>query len=806
MPANTSYISNLTTDFRGHVRAYRDFEVDGTLTVEGFSLNSMSAKTVTAASLDSGGQVFNVLAFGATGDGSTDDLTAISRATNAAAIVRGSVLLFPATAGGAYSVSGTVTIPLGVSAVMEQPVSYSGVAVTPIIVSGSTGTVNSKVHLRLGARRATRDWTDDGIVAVKLVNLQHARAEIFEARDATIGVLARSDGQGFAYNDISLGELINNKNALVLESAGTSPTTGYVNENTWRNGNFVVDSNVNTTTSRYGAIIRSADGNYVLNNNNVFIKPSFQLKVPTGGAESVGVVINHGLLNHFRDARFESNGSVARFANASARNHIQTGYCDESEFLWDSNNTSAENIVTGGNAYAQRNLLNNPVFTISDIGYKARGVSGTAVMIEGVSWGQTSTAVQTAASGTGITYDADFITVTGTRGMGVYVSTTSAKEFLFKRHGTSGGRVGVVCFDSSSVITNGASQAIGAPNAALTDTPSQFGGCFKTGTDKLEDVYFRVTDGVSKVWAFVQGGSSNATITGFGIYTLPGYSGVRVWPGVQTQFEFSRESTPGQFAADQNNLETGDYSLLRLSTDASRSISGFTGVARDRRIRVANIGSFPIQFSNANGGSATVNRILTGTGAAVTLNADAAADFLYDATSSRWRITSFGATTNTPSVTSIAVADGTAIGPSIRFSSESSLGFYRSANSTLRQSYGTFWNAGPVWSSSGISIGNSTAGGTLIPAISSTSSLVAAFVVQGSSSSFTVVTWAAAQPGDQILTTIFPDAAVSSMSSGIVLHSHCTVAGRVEMRLSNVSTLAQNQSSKSYVFTRISAF
>ncbi len=87
--------------------------------------------------------------------------------------------------------------------------------------------------------------------------------------------------------------------------------------------------------------------------------------------------------------------------------------------------------------------------------------------------------------------------------------------------------------------------------------------------------------------------------------------------------------------------------------------------------------------------------------------------------------------------------------------------------------------------------------------LSSISSQVAAFVVQGSASSFTIVTWADVQPGDQILTTLFAGAAVSSISSGLVAHSHCTQAGQIEFRLSNVSTLALNQSAKTWVFTRI---
>lgn len=117
------------------------------------------------------------------------------------------------------------------------------------------------------------------------------------------------------------------------------------------------------------------------------------------------------------------------------------------------------------------------------------------------------------------------------------------------------------------------------------------------------------------------------------------------------------------------------------------------------------------------------------------------------------------------------------------------------------QSTGTLNLVGPLWGS-GISIGGT---GTLIPAISSVSSKIGAFVVQPSSSSFTVVTWAAVKAGDQIMVTPF-GAGVSSVSSGLVVHSHCTQNGQIEVRLSNVSTLAQNQSSISWFFTRITPF
>jgi len=92
------------------------------------------------------------------------------------------------------------------------------------------------------------------------------------------------------------------------------------------------------------------------------------------------------------------------------------------------------------------------------------------------------------------------------------------------------------------------------------------------------------------------------------------------------------------------------------------------------------------------------------------------------------------------------------------------------------------------------------------PQFSTLSAAVGAFVVQGSASSFTLVTWTQARPGDIILTGPLLGAAVSSVSSGLVPWSHCTLAGQIEMRLSNVSTLVQNQSAQTWGFVRLSMF
>lgn len=97
----------------------------------------------------------------------------------------------------------------------------------------------------------------------------------------------------------------------------------------------------------------------------------------------------------------------------------------------------------------------------------------------------------------------------------------------------------------------------------------------------------------------------------------------------------------------------------------------------------------------------------------------------------------------------------------------------------------------------GPAAGQSIYTGSPIYAQSFTSYLGVAMVVQGSASSFTVVPWTAAKRGGFIQVTPL-GAGVSSLSSGIVLHSHCTQDGHVEVRMSNVSTLAQNVSAISW--------
>jgi hypothetical protein len=92
---------------------------------------------------DKGGQVFNVKAYGAKGDGSTDDTSAIQAAINAAGVAGGTVYFSPGT----YEITSTLTLSVQVKLMgaggISSAISYTG---TGDAVSFSSGSYNTVVE------------------------------------------------------------------------------------------------------------------------------------------------------------------------------------------------------------------------------------------------------------------------------------------------------------------------------------------------------------------------------------------------------------------------------------------------------------------------------------------------------------------------------------------------------------------------------------------------------------------------------------------------------------------------------------
>jgi len=106
------------------------------------------------------------------------------------------------------------------------------------------------------------------------------------------------------------------------------------------------------------------------------------------------------------------------------------------------------------------------------------------------------------------------------------------------------------------------------------------------------------------------------------------------------------ELSPAQITSNQNDFSTVDSAgekagVLRLTSDASRTITGLSNGCKGRNLSIINVGSFDIVLANQSGSSVAANRIITGTGADLTVTSDDVVKLYYDSTTARWRVTSF---------------------------------------------------------------------------------------------------------------------------------------------------------------------
>ena len=96
-------------------------------------------------------------------------------------------------------------------------------------------------------------------------------------------------------------------------------------------------------------------------------------------------------------------------------------------------------------------------------------------------------------------------------------------------------------------------------------------------------------------------------------------------------------ATLTQFTADQNNLSLGTGGIIRLSSDAARNITGFSGgQSGDARLLV-NVGSFAITLKHQSTSSNETNRIIGVSSADVAIPSQGSVVIYYDGTDSRWR-------------------------------------------------------------------------------------------------------------------------------------------------------------------------
>lgn len=130
--------------------------------------------------------------------------------------------------------------------------------------------------------------------------------------------------------------------------------------------------------------------------------------------------------------------------------------------------------------------------------------------------------------------------------------------------------------------------------------------------------------------------------------------------------------TPTQLSADTDDwAPTGlaDATIIRTSTDASRTLTGLTGGAAGRLILLWNVGSNALVLSDQDASSTAANRFALEGAENATIAAGGARLLCYDGTASRWRVVGGGAGGGSGGATSYDVAQaghGLTVGECIR--------------------------------------------------------------------------------------------------------------------------------------------
>jgi len=440
---------------------------------------------------------------------STDSGAAINAA--AASCKR---LLFPAGNDRYYS-SIALAIPAGVDVKMENGVTITAASGTALVgmTVGSAGVSNGGVKLE-GidiTRTNLGTWGDTSHVGLLLYNCSSANVSIKQVtRFGGINLKAFGSGAGFQYSEIVLGDMGHAAYEVVL----SNENSGYVNQNNWYGGRFWVLTGI-TDSNRNGITITSDDGSYLSNNNNHFYNPNFELGL---SKTSTGFTVVHGVSNYVHGCRSEGNDLVAKFQNASAANTVVMGYDIATSTAYSNTSSSSDNYVYTSTEMA-RLAYNKPVFVARDLAGITNVYNGAGTYYtQGMSYNTNGNIGNTTAT---LTLKNDSIEIS-TRPVGVKVDTSTVKSFLLSRTGTAGGRVVVACYDSNGALLTssggGHPYVVGVTGAAFSYSANH-GGVYQTGSDSLTPQRFTVGSDVKSIWVGVAGGSANAVINAFALYT-----------------------------------------------------------------------------------------------------------------------------------------------------------------------------------------------------------------------------------------------------------------------------------------------
>ena len=171
---------------------------------------------------------------------------------------------------------------------------------------GPVGSADVADHLNMIGEVAVTN--DVGFASSTKPNILVQQVKVSTLRLAAsggeFGVKFNATGGGCAYNEVYLGDILDNNYGLYLETSDASGSlSGWVNENTFHGGKFGNGSNI----TQWHVYIKYGTGTHERPNNNRFLYPSFD----QGSAAMQGFYYDAGRFNFLLWPRIESSTTIS---------------------------------------------------------------------------------------------------------------------------------------------------------------------------------------------------------------------------------------------------------------------------------------------------------------------------------------------------------------------------------------------------------------------------------------------------------------------------------------------------------------
>lgn len=483
--------------------------------------------------------------FGTTGDGSTDDTTAIVAAIAAlAAQVSGvglsttyrPILWFPPALG--YKTTSNIAVPQNINILMDGPIFYAGAGgeVAMTIGVDSATDVTRDGNYVLDVRRSTQStWLSETDIGIKFIGVCSSDIWLRRADKFTIGVQFQSTANfGCFFNRVRIGEIRENKVGIDIASSNVSWAN---NNNQFYGGEYACTSGSPAGISRYGVRYSGTSEH----NANTFYSPSFELSLSqatSGNPSGVAVpflVVTGGPNFHYNVRSEGNSATLAVISDTAAKeNYFQPAY--------DFRNTTGPSFRTNtlsDSSYAQTTVFNdsmrllkqgaNLVFDSGNLGRVTNIYDGsTTYTIDGFDIGLsdfTMFMAQTSISGG---HDRFVGFTAGARNLVRWIDTEFNKRFIVQfetETGSTNFAYGIVPYDATQTILADnptPPHVFGEDANQLGWNAAEYttvGAYVATGSALYTYVYFAV-DSLTKIVAFVLESNNGLKLRRIRIYAI----------------------------------------------------------------------------------------------------------------------------------------------------------------------------------------------------------------------------------------------------------------------------------------------